>query len=290
MNHLRYVTLVALLAGSVFLPALPRVLCGAPGNLPAEANVNTEEALRAKARKLLDEVMDLLQAYQAQDAVRLAKALGAKPEAVDVINLGLLEGLGLPAPIHIAYRDAKKGADEAALDKARKAIRQWAQGYRKKTEAEWFDRNFTKSDARINLWEAWTDLIKFGSHGEPSAKEWLLLQVGFLGEFTAEVDRYTIAMTMLGLLDRDDLGEELGFKYQGHRFADPTEKVLAVLSPWILKNLPYLYFHPVERTLKLDRQARANDTPSAEYRKTHPWNANEGPNRTDPKKKPQDIQ
>jgi len=289
MNHLRYVTLVALLAGSVFLPALPRVLCGAPGNLPAEANVNTEEALRTKARKLLDEVMDLLQAYQVQDAVRLAKALGAKPETLDVISLGLLEDMGLPAPIHIAYQDAKKGEDEAALDKARKAIGQWAQGYRKKTEAEWFDRAFTKSDARINLSEAWTDLIKFGNHGEPSVKEWLLLQVGFLGEFTAEADRYCIAMTMLSLLDRDELGEELGFKFQGPRFTDPTEKVLAVLSPWILKNLPYLYFHPVERALKLDRQARAHDTPSAEYRKTHPWNSNEGPNLIDPKNKPEDI-
>jgi len=290
MNHLRYVTLVALLAGSVFLPALPRVLCGAPGNLPAEANVNTEEALRVKARKLLDEVMGLLQAYQAQDAVRLAKSLGAKPEALDVISLGLLEDLGLPAPIHIAYRDAKKGADEAALDKARKAIGQWAQGYRKKTEAGRYVPAFTKSHAYINLCSEWIDLIKFGGHGEPSAKELLLVQVGLLGEFAAEVDRCTIAMVMLRLLDRDDLGEELGFKYQGHRFADPTDKVLAVLSPWILKNLPYLYFHPVERALKLDREARAHDTPSAEYRKTHPWNANEGPNLTDPKKKPEDIQ
>lgn len=286
MNHLRYVTLVALLAGSVFLPALPRVLCGAPGNLPAEANVNTEEALRAKARKLLDEVMGLLQAYQAQDAVRLAKSLGAKPEALDLISLGLLGDLGLPAPIHIAYLAAKKGADEAALDKARKAIGQWAQGYRKKTEAGRYVPAFTKSDAHTNLCSEWIDLIKFGSHGEQSAKEFLLVQVGLRDEFVAEADRWAIAMTMLGRLDRDDLGEELGFKYQGYRFADPTDKVLAVLSPWILKNLPYLYFHPVERKLKLDREARASNIASAEYRKAHPWGANEGPNLIDPKKKP----
>ena len=55
---------------------------------------------------------------------------------------------------------------------------------------------------------------------------------------------------------------------------------------WLFRNLRYCYFHPKEKTLKLDLDARARGIPSKEYRKSHPWGSNEGPNKTDPKKVP----
>jgi len=273
-------------AGMAFLLVLSGVLCAAQGTSTAETPL-TEEALRAKARKLLDEVFGLLQAYQAQDAVRLAKSLGAEPEAIDLISISRLGSLGLPAPMHKAYLHAVEAADKEALEKARKAVAEWAQGYRKKKRAEEAEEEApTKADAESVLWHAWIEPIRYGNRGESSAKELLLVQVGLREEFTDEPKRWGIAMSMLCLLDKDDLDQELGLQLQGGRFKDPTDKVLAALSPWILKNLPYLYFHPVERKLKLDREARAQNAPSAEYRKTHPWGANDGPNLIDPKKKP----
>jgi hypothetical protein len=289
--RIRNVKLVGGVAGVALLLAVSGLLCAASITPTAEATVNTEETVRAKARKLLDEVLGLLQAYQAQDAVRLAKSLGAEPEAIRLISISQLGNLGLPAPMHKAYLHAVEAADKEALEKARKAVVEWAQGYRKKKRAaeDVEEEAPTKADAERVLWGTWIELIRYGSHGEQSAKELLLVKMGLREEFTDEPMRWAIAMSMLRLLDAYDLDQELGLQFQVRMSKDLTDKVLAVLSPWILKNLPYLYFHPVERTLKLDREARAHDSPSAEYRKTHPWNANEGPNLIDPKKKPEDI-
>jgi len=287
MMRVRNAKLVGGVAAVGLLLAMSGLLCAAPITFTAEAPLNTEEALRAKARKLLDEVLGILQAYHAQDAVGLAKSLGAEPEAIDLICISRLGALALPAPLHKAYLQAKKGADKEDLEKARKALAGWAQGYRKRKRAEETEEEApTKARAERVLLHTWIEQIRYGSHGEQSAKELLLVQVGLREEFTDEPMRWGIAMSMLCLLDAYDLDQELGLQLQGARFKDPTDKVLAVLSPWILRNLPYLYFHPLERKLKLDREARAHDSASAQYRNTHPWNANEGPNLIDPKKKP----
>jgi len=55
---------------------------------------------------------------------------------------------------------------------------------------------------------------------------------------------------------------------------------------WIFRNLRYCYFHPKEKHLKLDLEARVKGIPSKQYRQSHPWGANDGPNLTDPKKIP----
>jgi len=67
---------------------------------------------------------------------------------------------------------------------------------------------------------------------------------------------------------------------------DECKVLIVPFREWLFRNLRYCYFHPEEKHLKLDNEARAKGIPSKEYRKSHPWGGNEGPNKTDPQRVP----
>jgi hypothetical protein len=106
-----------------------------------------------------------------------------------------------------------------------------------------------------------------------------------LSDIISAEQSFECAYVLVLLFDYDDLSKEVSVP-SGREVLTASASFLKAMRTWMRANLQYCFLHPRERRLRLDFESRKNLTPTAEYRKTHTWNGDEGPNRVDPKKVP----
>ena len=272
--------------------ACPKVASGseAPTDTkqPDEASsALTREIMKAQAETLLERAAAILRASAAKDATSLAAVLGTRPAALETLALNKLGQMGMPEVLRRGFAKARKTADAATQAEAKRAILAWATKH---------DRDVPATPPiDVDQWQAvtalcgfWHTEIAYGAGEEASAKEFVKALIGLSDLVSEDRTRRLVAGILLSLFDPDDLRREV---HIDHDHAPPltgpqAETAVGAMHDWVVTNLPYFYFHPVERHLKIDAQARLAGQPTSDYRKEHPWSKDEGPNKTDPKKKP----
>lgn len=247
----------------------------------------TREIMKAQAQRLLERTAAILRTAAAKDATSLAAVLGTRPAALETLALNKLGQMGMPEVLRRGFAKDRKTADAAAQAEAKQAILAWAAKHDQDVPAT--------RPIDVDQWQAvtalcgfWHTEIAYGSGDEASAKEFVKILVGLSDLVPEDRTRRLVAGILRSLFDPDDVGREV---HMGHDHALPltgpeTEAAAGAMCDWVVTNLPYFYFHPVERHLKIDAQARLEGQPTSDYRKEHPWRKDEGPNKIDPKKKP----
>lgn len=263
----------------------PASQAGATASPSGEGVMAPDEALRAKVRNLLDQIAPLIQARERNDCLALAEAIGTSTSLLDRITLGALVARGLPDDLLDRYDEAAFKKEAPGINSARGAIVAWAKRQSARLKPISIAPEVLQRESAFILLGEWGCYLRYGLGTEEMARDYVEALVILPEILTEKGDRESIAYMLTRAVDEDDMKAELKMGRPTLPFAEPPDKVLAIMKPWIRENFPYFYLQPGERTLKLDREAREHKKPSAEYRKTHPWKAKEGPNVTDPAKK-----
>jgi hypothetical protein len=95
-----------------------------------------------------------------------------------------------------------------------------------------------------------------------------------------------IARELLAIGDTDQILKDLGVKTTAAAVADDGKKVYE----WFQSNGTYLYFHPADKGLRVDLEARSACVASEKFREKTPWKQGEGPTSpASPSKKAKDV-
>lgn len=218
----------------------------------------------------------------------LHELLTVRLEAADSLNT-----MGLPTGILTRYQLAEVSGDAAKIVMARQAIQDWVDN-KSVTSPDPVIDSYTHESAVGGLLSKWTHNVIYWR--QPGEYAFLLGKslVDFVPKLRNDNERGEVVSTFISILDNDELLSEIGLPDDLNtvtadgRIVYDTKAVadrwLQPLTQWMVSNLPYLYFHPKERRLKLDVTARTAGIPSKNYRLNNPWGQNEGPNLTDPHK------
>lgn len=276
----------ATLSCIAFLLLVCPIACGAA--ITGEQEQSQEEAVKEaklQAKELLERVVRLLGAAEAKNAVALAEVLGTDHRPLEKLSLIKLRLIGLPEEQTENYKRASVARDQQSLARSKEMILTWAREFNKDKRGE-IAANISSSQAMNTLLPIWNQMIRYGNATEKDVKELALILVGMAELFEHREEKARIANRILLLIDRDEIREELDIGKGFLVTPDRSEETLGNLCDWLSANMSYLYFHPEERTLKIDQEARSRKAPSLDYRKKHPWGRNSGPNKTDASKKP----
>lgn len=240
---------------------------------------------RLKAEDFAKKAAVVLQAAEIRDVVALAGVLKDGHPVVATLALTKLRLLTLPEDLAQAYVGAARKKDARALAESTEAILKWARE-RDGKETVKSPRIIGNEQALMEAVSVWRQRIRYGGAPDAEAEEYATVLLGASQMCKDAGRKARLANAILALLDREEVKKSVDIGKAFVVSEKDSEKILGGLSGWLAENLPYLYFHPKERRLKLDAKAAESKTPSSEYRAKHPWGKEEGPHKTDPKKTP----
>lgn len=229
------------------------------------------EAKKKEAERVLGRVEAIMAETSRGNAGPAAEAQGDASWMVRLMGAIRLEVVGLdPAVATELKRAARPSEGALAADHAaRQAADAFAREHRGEGEAEETERQelFRIVSALI------TEEYRSG-RGDAAHKRGLLEELFPLAEAAGPAAQAWFAGLLLALTDEPAALADLGAKDR----AEAIEREGEPVFEWYAANSAFLYWHPRERRLRLDRAAREAQQPSAEYRKANPWRADEGPN------------
>jgi hypothetical protein len=219
-----------------------------------------------------------------EDAVTVAEVLTLDDSVVNHLALNALESFGMPGPWEQDYITAEGRSDHKTMATLREHILAWARTYAK-THPLRKAQPVKEADAIRHLCSLWSDRVRRQEAHSNGAFEFArFLYVAGASAKTDEANIYVLE-TVAVVVDEEELTDMI-HRENGLVTALSARRDLPKALAWVEANLEYCFFHPEERTLKLDADAREARVPSAKYRAEHPWGKSAGPNKTDPKKKP----
>lgn len=242
------------------------------------------------ALEIVDEMAALRNATNDKDRVAVAGHVASPVYAVRSFTHSFLGSFfNLPNELGILFADAQRSRDATKLQEARTKILNWASSQPPLPRPDPPAPRITREEAVRNVVGQWVYGIKYE---EPLTEAEVFDFARLYPDFavipkTASTKAYLVDACATAL-DRNELLTEINLPVNESVQLDlkVAEQWLNALSTWLNSNRSYLYFHPKERSLRLDVTARASGIPSADYRRDHPWGPAEGPNVTDPKKVP----
>lgn len=257
------------LRGGLALLALSLGL--ASGAVAQPAPWEREEA-KQEAGRVLTRLREVMAETGRDNAGPAASAQGDASWVVRLVAAVRLEMLGLPREAARALKAAAH-PDQAPLaedDQARVAARTLAEQHKGQGDSEPVE----VGELLRVVASVVSEELRSGP-GEAGRKRTLLEGLLSFREAAGmpDADQAWLAGRVLHLTDDAVALEDLGVKDIKAAVKEDGEPVFV----WYRSNAPYLYWHPGERRLRVDREARAAQKPSAEYRKDQPWRPDEGP-------------
>ena len=231
---------------------------------------------RAEGRRTLTTVKDIMEATERGDPRPAAAALQDPSWVVRLLGAVRLEVLGLDAPTANALKEQADPSRPPPADdlKALRKAREFADALEIDAAAPAVKVEL-KEAARIAA-ALLTERVKSGPRGEDGATKRRMVEtlLAWRAAVPEKGDRAWLARRLLGLTDIDRAVEDLRAPSAERAVGDDGDPVF----DWYEANAPYLYWHPAERRLRVDVEARAAKQPSGEFRKTTAWGPQDGPN------------
>lgn len=246
-------------------PAIPQV--------PAQADLE----------KTVSDEMVLTNYTRAGKPALVAKYLEHELISMRFSAVTSLRSMGLPQDLVGKYQAAELFGDSAKLAEAVAPIRDWANAAPSSPEP--VKDVATRTQAIEAVIGGWRWFITYWKRPDDYAHLFARSLPDFIPKLTDDKDKRYVTIYVLSVLDADDLLAEIGMPKDLELKKDAVDQWLPQIGQWLANNHTYFYFHPKERTLKLDFVARSAGVPSKAYRTANPWGPNEGPNVTDPTKK-----
>lgn len=259
--------------------------CSQPSGTRLGGNGSNATASEDAAMEILDEAMNILNAEKANDPVSIAEMLSLDNHVViNRLALRKLDSFRMPGEYSSECLLAERDGDTKRFREVKAKVLKWPLNYRPVREKS--KENARTFDAINVLSELWIRRIRFHEVDQHEVFEYAEALIAY-SEFAKNPrdEVYVIHMFLVIF----DCGELDGLvRFEKGRLVSETNALedLPKALEWAKANLKYCYFHPEERTLKLDTTARNAGVVSEEYRKKNPWKENEGPNLTNPKKIP----
>jgi hypothetical protein len=241
------------------------------------------------AQQAVNDAMGLLNAEARNDRLTVAgylnsEVFGIQSHALEALSL---DKFSVPDELTRSFSDAVVERNQDKIQQAQTEILSWIQ-----TRPPLPPPTDMPAPARVSkaislIYDV--GLIESSFYGDNEDHSFLVATI-FGDTVTLAINsnaKRALLHGCLGLLDPDDMENEIGFLKSTIWVNDnKLDEWLGKLKIWLQNNLTYLYYHVKERSLKLDYAARSAGIPSKDYRQSTPWGPNEGPNVTDPAKKP----
>lgn len=248
------------------------LVLGGAGIAAAQPAPWERDEARQEAERVLERLSEIMSQTGRDNAQPAVAAQQDESWIVRLVGAVRLEMLGLDREASRALKAAAKpdapalGADAAAI-KAAQALAAQHQGQGDAEPQE-------PGELLRVVASVVSEEVRTGG-GEAGRKRTLLEGLLAFREAKgiSEADQAWLAGRLLLLTDDTVALEDLGAKDLKAAAKEDGEPVYV----WYRSNAPYLYWHPGERRLRLDREAREAQKPSAEFRKDHPWRPDEGP-------------
>lgn len=229
------------------------------------------EEKKKEAERVLGRVETIMAETSRGNAAPAAEAQGDASWMVRLMGAIRLGVVGLDASVTTELKRAalpSQGA-LAADHPARKAADEFARKNPGQGEAE-----KTEKDELFRIVSALIVEEYRSSKGDASVKRQLLEELFPFAGLVSDKAQAWYAGLLLSLTDQPVALADLGVKDVAAAVKEDGEAVYA----WYAANASFFYWHPKERRLRVDQEARTAQQPSAEYRKTKAWRADEGPN------------
>lgn len=197
-----------------------------------------------------------------------------------------LRAMGLPEKFYLEYEAAEMTWDAEKVKAAVAPMKQWAEQAASSPDPV-IDKH-TRAELLPKVIGSWLHIVREYNQADDYARLFGRNFPDLIPKLRNDDERKAAFNWGVQFLDGDELFSEIGMPTDPDLGLEKREEIdqwLPRVGQWMAANNPYFYFHHKERTLKLDLAARAAGIPSKDYRMTHPWGPNEGPNLTDPHKK-----
>jgi hypothetical protein len=142
-----------------------------------------------------------------------------------------------------------------------------------------------KFEIITNVIVAWGSRIQYGKCSEEDAYSLIRFLVG-LDKYCDDNEKKAYLLANYYYLINNKLLRDLIHRKHHLVVKESANEDYKKVISWVDKHIKYLYFHPKERTFKLDELALEENISTCEFRKKNPWGINEGPNKVDPERIP----
>jgi hypothetical protein len=232
---------------------------------------------REEGRRSLQAIKTIMEATERGDPRPAAAALQDREWLVRLFAAVRLEVLGLDGPTAMALKLEADPAKPAPKDDWKPLVqaRAFAEALEVDAGAPAVDLPL-KEAARIAA-SLLTERVKEGPAGEEVGTKRRMVETLLVWRAVVpeKADRAWLAGRLLRLTDLERALEDLKAASPEKALDDDGDPVF----DWYRQNAPFLYWHPGEKKLRVDVEARTARRPSVEFRRETPWGPQDGPNR-----------
>lgn len=253
------------------------LLAGSAGVVNAQTPWWDQAEAREEGRRTLRAIKEIMEATERGDPRPAAAALQDREWMVRLFAVVRLEVLGLDTGTAVALREQADPSRPPPADtfKPLQQARAFAEALEVDAGAPAIDLPL-KEAARIGA-SLLTERVRSGPPGEEVGTKRRMVETLLVWRAAVpeKGDRAWLAGRLLRLTDLERALEDLRAATPEKALDDDGDPVFE----WYGQNAPYLYWHPGERKLRVDVEARAARRPSADFRRDTPWGPQDGPNR-----------